>query len=150
MEAGIMDPWTRIDPKTRDVAPPAADPETGRLPPSSVAVFLAAGVMLACFAYGGVALWVNLFQGVVILAPVLVGALVGAFTRRRPLRSFAWLLVVLCVACGLWALALGGYAIYALFYLPLPMPGLFIGVICGHTLRRHVRGRTFERLTRSL
>jgi hypothetical protein len=145
-----MDSSTRIDPKTADFAPPGADPETGQLPPRSVAVFAAAGALLACIAYAGVGLWVNQFVGVVMLAPVLVGALVGSFTRRRPLRSFAWMLVVLGAACGLWALALGGYAIYALLYLPLPMPGLFIGVMCGHTLRRHVRGRTFEQLTRAL
>jgi hypothetical protein len=145
-----METWTHIDPKTGDFAPPGADPESGRPPPSRVAVFVSAGALLACIAYAGVGLWVNQFVGVVMLAPVLAGALVGAFTRRRPLRSYAWMLVVLGVACGLWALALGGYAIYALLYLPLPMPGLFIGVMCAHTLRRHVRGRTIERLARAL
>jgi hypothetical protein len=145
-----METWTHIDPKTGDFAPLGVDPETGRLPPRRVAVFVSAGALLSCIAYAGVGLWVNQFVGVMMMAPVLIGALVGAFTRRRPLRSFAWMLVVLCVACGLWALALGGYAIYALFYLPLPMPGLFIGVMCGHTLRRHVRGRAIERLARAL
>jgi hypothetical protein len=124
------------------------DPETGRLPPSRVAVFLAGGVLVGCVAYAGVAFGVNEFYGAMIGFPVLVGTIVGTLTKRRPLRSFAWMLVVLCVACGLWALVLGSYALYALFYLTLPVPGLLTGVLCGHTLRRFARARAFQRFLR--
>lgn len=133
-----MDQWVHFDPETGDFAPPGVDPETGRFPPRSGAVALAAGVITAVALYVALTLWGDRFHGVVIAFPFFAGVVVGALSLRRPLRNAAWTLVA---GFALWAFALGGYALYLIFLWPLPLTGMLIGALCGHTLRRFARAR---------
>ncbi len=134
-----MDPWTHVDPRSGDFAPPGVDPESGRPPPSRVASGLSAGITLAVISLASVSVWAEHYAAALLAIPFVAGTVVGALSLRRPLRSFLWIAALLFVASALWALALGGYAIFAFLYVPLPLPGLGIGILCGHTLRRSAR-----------
>lgn len=136
-----MDPWIRVNPETGEVAPRGVDPQTGRFPPNGGVFALAAGVVAAVVLFVGVAIAGNRFHAAIFASPFLLGVVVGASTARRPLRNAAWTLLV---SAAVLTLALQSAVMYLILLVPLSVPEVAIGALCGHTLRRFLRARRFE------
>jgi hypothetical protein len=108
--------------------------------PSDEAVGLSATLLAAAACFAGVAATQDRGATAVLLSPLFVGALVGAYSYRRPVRAA---LVTVALATIVIILAFGEPSIW-IFYLFVvftlwALPAAILGAICGSTVRRRVR-----------
>jgi uncharacterized protein YndB with AHSA1/START domain len=106
--------------------------------PTRTALVLATGLLSAVVLYcSGMALEKS-YQPAIFCSPFFVGAIVGLFSYRNPVRgSIYTMLVALAVA----VLTLREGVVCCLMALPFVLPITILGAVCGSTLRRYVRGR---------
>jgi uncharacterized protein YndB with AHSA1/START domain len=106
--------------------------------PGRGALVLAAGLLSAVVLYcSGMALEKS-YQPAVFCSPFFVGAIVGLFSYRNPVRSS---ISTILMALGVSILTLREGVVCCVMALPFVLPVTILGAVCGSTLRRYVRGR---------
>jgi len=111
--------------------------------PSGTAVAISAGLVAAILCYSSAAALTKSYGPATFCSPFFVGAIVGLFAYRRPIRrAIQTILVALLIAI----LTLREGVVCCLMALPFVLPVSIVGAICGSILRRHVRGRRARRL----
>jgi uncharacterized protein YndB with AHSA1/START domain len=118
-------------------APPGIDPLTRKVPPERPVTAICAGVLVAAVLYMVGAFVGKSYAAGFFATPLFVGAVVGAFSLRRPFLA-GW--ITLGVALVLAIVTLQEGAVCVLYALPLLIPEIMLGAACGWVLRRHVRG----------
>jgi hypothetical protein len=106
--------------------------------PSHRAVAIATGLLAAVTLYcSGMALEKS-YAPAVFCSPFFVGAIVGLFSVRNPVRGA---LNTMLIALGLSVITLREGVVCCLMAMPFVLPVTIVGAVCTSTLRRHVRAR---------
>jgi len=115
--------------------------------PSSTAIAIAAGLVAAILCYCSDAALTTSYGPAMFCSPFFMGAIVGLFAYRRPVRgAIVTTLVVLLIALSIAILSLREGVVCCLMALPFVLPVSIVGALCGAVLRRYARGRRARRL----
>jgi len=110
--------------------------------PTRKAVALSAGLVTAVVCYGSAMTLTRSYAAATFCSPFFVGAIVGLFAYRRPVRSS---LQTILAALLLAVVTLREGVVCCLMALPFILPVTILGAVCGAILRRHVRSRRARR-----
>lgn len=111
--------------------------------PGKEGTAIAAGLLVATVCYSSGMALTKSYGPSVFCSPFFVGAVVGLFAYRRPIRAS---LITILSALLLAVVTLREGVVCCLMALPFVLPVTIIGAICASVVRRHLRGRRARRL----
>jgi hypothetical protein len=110
--------------------------------PTRTGFALSIGVITAVVSYGSAMTLTESYGWATFCIPFFVGAIVGLFAYRRPIRAA---LQTILVAMLLAVLSLREGIVCCLYALPFVLSITILGAACTATVRRHVRSRRARR-----